>query len=148
MYTLPSFALHFEKDVLRPIPLVQQFFHEVILTTQPETNRTLIPFVAGVADSSTFISASRSSSNFRLARRHVRTHYFVHQIGERTPRRRFRFFGRIPDRQDGQWQQIVTAQHALNRGIVEGSHPNRAEAQSRGRQHGERARDRSVLDRV
>src|ERR1039457_621716 len=39
-----------EKDVLRPVPLVQQFFHEVILTTQPETNRTLVPFVARVAD--------------------------------------------------------------------------------------------------
>jgi hypothetical protein len=41
---------HFEKDVLRAIPLVKQFFHEVLPTTQSETNRTLVPFVAGVAD--------------------------------------------------------------------------------------------------
>ena len=41
---------HFEKNVLRSIPLVKQFFHEVTPITQSETNRTLIPFVAGVAD--------------------------------------------------------------------------------------------------
>src|ERR1039458_4212086 len=39
-----------EEYVLRAIPLVKQFFHEVLLTTQSETHRTLVPFVAGVAD--------------------------------------------------------------------------------------------------
>jgi hypothetical protein len=41
---------HLEEGILRPIPLVKQFFHDAILATQSETNRTLIPFVAGVAD--------------------------------------------------------------------------------------------------
>src|SRR5271157_237051 len=41
---------HFEKEVLRPVPLIQQFFHDVIPATQAETNRTLVPFVAGVAE--------------------------------------------------------------------------------------------------
>jgi hypothetical protein len=42
--------LHLETDVLRLIPLVKYFFHGVILTTQSETRRTLVPLVAGVTE--------------------------------------------------------------------------------------------------
>jgi hypothetical protein len=41
---------HLEEGILRPIPLVKQFFYDAIPVTQPETKRTLVPFVAGVAD--------------------------------------------------------------------------------------------------
>lgn len=40
--------LYFEEDVLRPVPLVKHLFHGVILITQSETYRSLVPLVAGV----------------------------------------------------------------------------------------------------
>ena len=84
---MPSFARTLKKTVLRAIPLVKQFFHEVILTTQSETNRTLIALVTGIADYislhldiplilDTFVTLAGLSELI-----------IVHQIAKRTPRR-------------------------------------------------------------
>jgi hypothetical protein len=72
---------------MRPIPLVKQFFHEVILTAQSEANRTLIAPVTGVADHlslhldtplilGTFVTLAGLSELI-----------IVHQIAKRSPRR-------------------------------------------------------------
>ena len=71
---------HFEKDFLRPIPLVKQFFHEVILAAQSEANRTLVAFVTGVADHLSLHLDTARSSGTLSSRPGLPELIIVHQI--------------------------------------------------------------------
>jgi len=76
----------FEKDFLRPIPLVKQFFHEIILAAQSEANGTLIDLVTGIADHiSLHLGNPQFLYNF-LSLAGLSEFIIVHQIAMRTPR--------------------------------------------------------------